>query len=160
MKALRSTNGDFGLSSVDMGSKELTITIRVVFLANRTTHVELRDGKRIFGEKEDHSLKKEIHASFAELMDDGVKLDVPPRICANGHRLEFELEFTAPNQPPIRFNAQGVVNHAEVFVHDHDNVTVTFTRHEDAEWKRILGLYQNKQNEILALFTGLKGAVP
>ena len=137
-------------------TKSPNIHVRVIYLANRTTHVELRDGKRIFGGKVDKSQKTEAHADFVELMDNGFKLDIPPRTCSIGHRLEFELEVHAPTQV-VRFHAQGVVGHAETFPFNHDNIAVTLTQFDHTTWEGILNLYKSQQDHTLDLFKKLKG---
>src|SRR4051812_1031178 len=119
------------------------IKVRVLFLSNRTTNVEIREGHRVFGNKKEASAVT-LQAHFVEFMKNGLKLDVPPRICSQGHRLEFELEITGPAQP-IRFLAEGVVEHSECFPRSHDNIAIKFTRHDLTTWTAIQKLFRTQQ---------------
>lgn len=132
------------------------IMTRVVFLANRTTLVELRDGRRIFGEKKEIA-KVSGDASFIEMIEGGLKLDVPPRMCSQGHRLEFEIEIKVGIRV-IHFPVQGIVDHIESNPHGNDSVTVKFTRYDRAVWSVITGLYRERQQSVADLFQRLRGA--
>lgn len=130
------------------------ISVRVVHLANRTTRVEIREGKRFFGDKPDKS-QTQTHTSLNELAEEGIKLDIPPRTCSKGHRLELELEITLSTKT-VRFMADGIVEKAEVFPRDHDSIVIQFTKHDANIWRQVLKEYRTLQSGVSALFKRLK----
>ena len=130
--------------------------IRVHFLANRTTRVEIRDGKRFFGDREDKSQAPTHAMILGEIGDASVKLEIPPRMCSKGHRLEVELEFMLTDQA-TRFRAEGIAQEVEVLPHDHDNITIQFTKYDTRVWKKFLRQNQTRQASIADLFKRLKG---
>jgi hypothetical protein len=132
------------------------IRINVLLLANRTTEVELRDGKRIFGGKEDKSPHARTKPLFLEITETGFKLCIPPRTCSQGHRLELELELVSPPKV-MRFRAQGVVRGAEVHPNDHDCIEIELTQFDDTVWQLIQGAFRGQQSRVTELFERLRG---
>jgi hypothetical protein len=113
------------------------ISVRVSRLLNRTTQVEIRDGRRYYGKVEDSSAQQLLRVEFIEFTEKGVKLDIPPRCCAKGHRVEFEIAFSTPRER-IQFYAEGTIESAEAFANSHDCVSVRLTSHDADAWRAIL----------------------
>lgn len=131
------------------------INVKVANLTNRTTQVEIRNGKRFFGGKAD--LKSPpFNIEFVEFTEDGIRMDIPPRTCATGHKLELVIEFITP-QKTIKFRSQGTVESVEAIPDRHDNIVASLNSYDANEWYFIQKLFRQRQSSVTDLFEKLKG---
>lgn len=131
------------------------IVVKVAVLINRTTRTEIRDGKRLLGGKED-KLSTAVKIEFVEFTNKGIKLEIPPRTCTNGHKLELQFEFVT-SQETIVFQTDGTVERAESLSSQQDNIYVAMNNFDTHQWSVIQKLFNQRQAGVTDLFERLKG---
>jgi hypothetical protein len=122
------------------------INIRVVSFENRTTRTELRFPPR----------STDLPAHFLCFLEKGVILELPPRTCAQGHKVQVGL-LVKHGKKELRFSATAQVAEVVPSQGERDSVTIDFVGFEQSDWEWIQGIYQSRQADISALFMKLKG---
>ena len=133
------------------------VRVRIPRLCNLTTRMEIRDGKRIFAGTEDKSLQAKIVLEFLELTEKSIRLSIPSRTCAQGHRLELDIELIAPDER-IDFQGEGKVESVEASNNSHDLVTIALSNHASEKWTEIKRHFFKRQSSVADLFEKLKGS--
>jgi hypothetical protein len=117
------------------------ITIRVASFENRTTRTEL---------------KLANGATFLCFLEKGMILELPPRTCANGHKVQLVLNVKH-GKKELRFQATATVGDVVVSQGEKDSVSIELVGFEQSDWDWIQGIYQERQADLSALFAKLRG---
>lgn len=131
------------------------IRVRIRHLVNCTTRMEIRDGKRFYAGTEEKSPSR-VEIEFVELSDRAITLELPHHTCAQGHRMEIEIELTAPDER-IDFHGEGNVERVESDHGRADLVTVVLSNHASEKWSEIKKQFKVRQASVADLFDRLKG---
>jgi hypothetical protein len=123
------------------------IIIRVSSFENRTTRTGLKLAAR----------GADIPSTqFLCFLEKGMILELPPRTCAKGHKIQLVLEVKF-GKKELHFEASAVVSEVISSPGERDSVTLGLVGYEVPDWNWIQGIYQTRQADITALFTKLKG---
>lgn len=131
------------------------IRVRIPHLVNATTRMEIRDGKRFYAGAEEKSTQRAA-VEFVELGERTIRLEMPPRTCAQGHRLELRIELAAPDES-ITFHGEGIIERVEASNGRPDLVTIELSNHANAKWIDIKKHFVQRQASVADLFERLKG---
>lgn len=131
------------------------IKVRIPHLVNTTTRMEIRDGKRYYAGTEEKSQNRAA-IELVELGEQAIKLEMPPRTCAQGHRLEVQIELIAPDEL-ISFHGEGNVERVEAASGRPDLVTIALSNHANFKWSDIKKHFVQRQTSVAELFERLKG---
>ena len=123
-----------------------SIQIRVASFENRTTRTELRFPPR----------SSELPAHFLCFLEKGMILELPPRTCAKGHKVQTCL-LVNHGKKELRFNVTAQVLDVVSSAGERDSVSIELIGFEKSDWDWIQGIYQTRQAEISTLFLKLKG---
>ena len=104
------------------------------------------------------SLSDQDSIAVLELMEKGLRLELPPRSCAQGHQLELELTVVPPQQNPQSMQATGKVVSAEITEGGAIEAEVEFIQFVTEEWKQFQSVFSARQKDIEAFLNGARGS--
>ena len=137
----------------DYTSVELEIS-----LLNTTTQTQIKGGKRMFGDREHR--KKGVQADTSvrliEFIDEGFVLEVPPHSGAKGHAVELEVKVLN-SEKDIHLKATGSIAGTEQLDNQKFRFEIKLSHYDERVMEDLLGLYNNRQQEILEYFKSVKG---
>ncbi len=92
-----------------------------------------------------------------ELMDKGVKLEMPARSCTQGHQLELELTVIPTKGHERRVQATGKIIRAEVMDGGAIEAEIEFIQFVTEEWKQFQEVFAARQSDIDAFLNSARG---
>jgi hypothetical protein len=121
----------------------IPILIRIVNFSNRTTRTELKAKKN----------ERELPAAFCCFSGQGMLVQIPPRSCAKGHRVDVGLEVRHGTKT-IRFPVSAEVR--EVVKGEPETIALEFVGFEKTDWEWIQSIHGERQDGVTDLFMKLK----
>lgn len=127
------------------------VTIKII---NVTTQTRLENGSIFYGQKVVDS-GPHCTAEILEFLEEGVVMDIPNKLGTTGH--VFTIKVTtqgASNDLSVEFNS--VVSKVEKN-QDRSKCTLKNQQHKDSEFKKLVTLFESRQQEIADFFEAVKG---
>lgn len=129
----------------------------IVKLENLTTRTALHNGKLWAGSRIiKASVKNDLLMAIAEVHTDGVVLDLPERVCSEGHELHLFLSFKN-FQRALELDPVARVKEVRDDTKGRARITVTFTKFDASAWQIAQQMMQAQQGFTTQLFRRLKG---
>lgn len=135
----------------------------IVGMKNLTAKTEIRDGRRIFGEKDTSEKGVDYTIHFIEFLEkneesefESLVIEAPKRNCAEGHLLNIDLEVKGAKET-FELDLESRVEVLEKTDGDTDRITVSILNVDEVAWQQFKSLFSNRQEEILAFFEAVKG---
>jgi hypothetical protein len=137
----------------DFRSIRLTIS-----MTNSTTRTQIRNGQRFFGGENqtvDYG-SEDLTIRLVEFLEKGMVLEVPSKSCSQGHILVLEIQAEGPGVSD-EFKGPVKVHTLDDLPDGKLRVGVDLMKHDPAQWKRFMSIYDRRQEEVTELFEQLKG---
>ncbi|HUP56262.1 MAG TPA: hypothetical protein VM598_02340 [Bdellovibrionota bacterium] len=120
--------------------------IWVVSLENKTTRTELKPP----------TAGGHLPAQFICFSGIGIILEVPTRTCAQGHKIQLQLDV-GRGEKLIHFPVVAEVLEISPSQGQRDCVTFQFVGYEKTDWDWIQAAYRARQDSVSELFEKLRG---
>ena len=118
-----------------------SITICIASFENRTTRTDLR---------------LPTTATFLCFLENGMILELPPRTCAKGHKVQVALDVKH-GKKELHFKATAKVVEVAQSQGERDSVSIELIGFEHSDWDWMQKIYQERQADVSALFSKLRG---
>jgi hypothetical protein len=126
-------------SNFDSAFQAITVEITLTNTTTRTT------------------VKESTTIKLVEIAEQGIALEVPPRTCAQGHNLLFELKLVKPGATkPFALKATGKVSEVES-LDGADRADVVLIQFDEKEWEQVLSAFMSRQSEIEEFLKAARG---
>jgi hypothetical protein len=104
------------------------------------------------------TVKSSDDIEMVEMLPQSLVLQIPQRSCAKGHHLMLKLKLYVPGKTRVHFTFTAKVEKLEAVPESGmDKVSIAFIQYEEAEWKAICQIFEDRQNEIFNFFQGARG---
>jgi len=102
------------------------------------------------------SVNPEAEIQFLEFSEEGIVLDTPKGICAEGHQLEININ-ALNSDPHLNLKVLGKVEEKEQMGPHRARVRIHLTQFLKQQWEAFQGLYAAKQEDVFRLLESIRG---
>ena len=126
-------------------------------LINRVTEAQFQNGRMYFGDIQGRNFEEDQKINFNELLEEGMVLEIPWRLCAEGHLLDIKIEPV--NCPPGTqpFEAVLKVDSLEKMEKGRAKITASLHKCIPDDWKNFCSIFTHRQSQIEDFFDAVKG---
>jgi len=120
-------------SSESSFSAHLQSILIQIELENTTARTQLNDSSKI---------------KVIQILEKGLVLEVPDKICAAGHNLGLKFNCKGSDGTPLTFQATGKVESVTHFPDHSDQVKIKLVQYLEPPWEALLKMLQERQKQI------------